>query len=779
MFSHACHVLDLSAVLRLVASHCVGDSARTEINATLPTCDRTAISSSLAAIDELRAYRDREGDVVVVDTAYAKHVEACRSESRSLAPESLLDIAAGERAADELHRTLSSLISEYPLLCERANGIVPHSGLADKIETVIEADGSIKDTASPALKRIRKEMVSLRSGLRRLSEKSLKSFGEDALATVLGSRHVLVVPRKRVPRREGIVHSESHSGGSLYFEPPALVEMNNDLETRQADEGAEIARILTALTDEVRAVAGSLLTNAAVISGIDAVRARAIYCSDQRCVTPAISANGRIHLSRARHPLLARVLGEAGSANALVPLDIDVEKGSRVLVITGPNAGGKTVALKTVGICVVMLQCGLQVPCAVPSELPVFESVFVDIGDEQSMESSMSTFTSHLRHLDEMSRAAGDNSLCLIDEIGDGTDPDEGAALAIATLERLLESGAAVVATTHYGRIKTFALETDGVANASMAFDDEDGRPLYRLLQGVAGRSRGLETARRTGFDERVVQRAEAVVGHASFQLEAVLAALETEKLALEKTREEVQQKEMQLEKEILLYREKSKAYDMTRREAQRRALREAEELLVGARRDIENAVRAIREKEAERSAVRRSREAIDEKLARIREQLARQEPAESALQSVAEGDRVSLSPTGKPSGRVISVHGDRAQVEITGKRITIAVEKLYPALDAATSDAPVLYDVPLDPLPSTSIDVRGSEREEALAAVSRFVDRGVLSGVREIRIVHGIGERVLERAVRVYLQGDQRVESFRSGEQIEGGAGVTFVRLK
>jgi DNA mismatch repair protein MutS2 len=448
-------------------------------------------------------------------------------------------------------------------------------------------------------------------------------------------------------------------------------------------------------------------------------------------------------------------------------------------VITGPNAGGKTVAIKTAGLVALSLQCGLPVPCAHGTELPLFDRVFADIGDEQSLESSLSTFTSHLRHMDEMTRRADARTLCLIDEIGDGTDPDEGAAIAIATLERLLASGAAVIATTHYGRIKTFALETDGVANASMAFEEETSRPLYRLLEGIAGRSRGIDTARRTGFDPGVVARAEAILGGEAFRLEAALARLEAAHAGLERERARLVEEHAELERSIASYREKEQAYALTRREATRRAAREAEEMLAQTRREIEDVVRSIRERAADRETIRESRRRVEKMLDDVRSKVTPVEPARPPLSSVAPGDRVSLSPTGRPAGVVVEVERRDAMVDMGDKRIRVRIGKLYPAATEEPRAPGVGHAVEYEPVAETSVSVRGMDRESAVEEVSRFIDRAVLTGLQEVMIIHGLGEGILARAIREALARDPRVRSHRPGAPMEGGTGVTFVTLR
>jgi len=743
-----------------------------------PTADVAAIRASLEEIAEYATLREESGDITIPDTSYRSAVEAIANGARG-SGDGLRRIADGERAIAELRRGVASDPAAVPRWAAIAASASPHHEFVAEADRALEADGSVKDDATPELRAIRRAIRSLRTTLRERVEKLVGELGADAHATVSGGRHVLVVPRSKVKKGSGFVHGTSHSGGSLYVEPVAILDLNNDLETRLADEAEEVDRILEALSAHVRRAAPAMLANADVVDRVDAVRAKEAFGQRFGCIAPEISSTGRIRLVRARHPMLSLALERAGRLDEQVPLDLALEPGERLMIITGPNAGGKTVALKSVGLLVLMLQCGLRVPCAYGSELPVFEQIFADIGDEQSLESSLSTFTSHLRHLDAMTRHADAHSLCLIDEIGDGTDPDEGAAIAIAALERLLASEAAVIATTHYGRIKTFALETRGVANASMSFADETSRPLYRLLQGIAGRSRGIDTARRTGFDPDVVARAGAILGGDAFRLESALARLEASHQKLVAEREALAQARERLEDATRSAEEKERAYALTKKEASKRAMREAEEMLTDARREIEDLVRHIRARAADKDAIKDGRKRVDDMLDDVRKKAQALDPTSSPLARVATGDRVSLSPTGRPHGRVIEVDRKDVTVDMGGKKIRARIGKLYPAAVEASPTIPRGVDVQFEPVGETEIMVRGMDRESALEEVSRFIDRAVLTGLSEVKIIHGLGTGVLAKAVREALARDPRVASHRTGDPMEGGAGVTFARLK
>ncbi len=777
-FEHAARVLSLHDVLSLVAAHCVNEGARSAVASAMPTSDTHRIRESLQEIAEYAHLREDFGHLSIPDTSYRADVHAIADGARG-SGETLRHIADGERAVAELRRGVAGNADAFPRLAAIAAATSPHHDFIAEADRALEPDGSVKDEATPELKAIRRAIRSLRTTLREKVEKLVGDLGADAHATVSGSRHVLVVPRAKVKRGSGFVHGASHSGGSLYVEPVAILDLNNELETRLVDEAEEVERILEALSARVRAAAPAILANADVVDRMDAIRAKETFSERFGCIAPELSESGRLRLVRARHPLLTRALQREGRLDQQVALNLVLEPNERLMIITGPNAGGKTVALKSVGLLVLMLQCGLRVPCAHGSEMPVFERVFADIGDEQSLESSLSTFTSHLRHLDDMVRGADAHSLCVIDEIGDGTDPDEGAAIAIAALERLLASGAAVIATTHYGRIKTFALETSGVANASMAFADETSRPLYTLMQGIAGRSRGVDTARRTGFDPSVVARAESIMGGEAFRLETALAKLEASYQQLQQERDEIAELRLRFEAATRSADEKERAYSLTKKEASKRAMRETEEMLLEARREIEGLVRHIRTRGADKDVIRDSKKRVDDMLADVRARAQALDPQSSPLAKVSLGERVSLSPSGRPSGVVVEVDRKDVTLELGGKKIRARIGKLYPAAIDATSTMPAPVGVVFEPVAETEVSVRGMDRESALEEVSRFIDRAVLTGLSEVKIIHGLGTGVLAKAVREALARDPRVTAHRTGNPMEGGTGVTFARLK
>ena len=772
---HAAESLELPAVLEIVASHCVNEGARDLLRSYRLATRAEDIETAQGRIEEMRQYRSAVEEFRIADTFCRAAIQRAVDSGEPLYEKDLLLIAALEKENSLLHRKFKPLASDYPLLDRIVFGLEPQDELAERIEKTIDRDGQIRDGASERLRDIRKNIRNARNRIRGEADRSAKQFGKGAYATLYGSRYELLVPRENWRRGDGLVHSTSQSGESLYFEPFYLVELNNSLEAYNHDEKSEVMRILAELSKAVTDRAGALLSNLDVIEQLDALRARAVFSDRFDCITPGIASDGELVLRGGRHPLLVVSLQADGRRDGVVPLDLTLTPTQRIMVITGPNAGGKTVTLKTVGLLAFMFQCGLQIPCRPGSRFPVFKSIFADIGDEQSIESSLSTFTSHLQHLDGMCRRAGRGTLCLIDEIGDGTDPDEGASLANAALERLLARETAAITTTHYGKVKIFSLQTPGIQNASMAFADEENRPLYKLLQGLAGRSRGIETAKRCGFDEEVVRRAEFFLGEAAYRLESLLSELEAGHIAIEREREALAKQSEALQQVIARYTEKEQEMDSATAARNEKARTEAEEILFQARREIEHIVKEIRESGARKQRIKEGHQ----KIRRMLKTVKKEKPLRKAV-SVAVGDRVSLKPSGGPEGVVLELGKETATVEIGGKRIKLNIENLY-KLDSPADEpgSSINWDIEAEPLQSVVLDVRGEEREEALNLVDRFIDRAVLSGALELTIIHGIGERILQKAIQFVLAKDRRVKSTRFGGLSEGGVGVTIVELK
>ncbi|HHW42549.1 MAG TPA: endonuclease MutS2, partial [Desulfotomaculum sp.] len=606
-----------------------------------------------------------------------------------------------------------------------------------------------------------------------------QKYLQDPIVTIREGRYVVPVKQEHRAQVPGIIHDQSSSGATLFIEPMAVLESNNEVRRLEVAEKQEITRILGDLSAGVAAAAEEISLSLEALGRLDLIMARARYSQDLDAWSPRILSGAMLDLRQARHPLLS---------GAVVPVSIHLGRDFDTLVITGPNTGGKTVTLKTVGLLVLMAQSGLHIPAAEGSEMGIFQEVFADIGDEQSIEQSLSTFSSHLTNIVHILRHAGPDSLVLLDELGAGTDPTEGAALAQAILERLHGMGAKTVATTHYSELKNFAYARERVENASVEFDAVTLRPTYRLLIGKPGRSNAFEIAARLGLDGELVERARHFMTAEQIQVADLMQRLE-------RTRQEAEQeleraREMRREAESFKERYRVLQEELTaRREAiLSRAKEEARSLVRGARREAEEAVRELRERLSAETAREREEaiRAARRKLGGMQEQLQSGSPTRPAgdgavPEAVAVGQTVFL-PRFNQQGVVTALsQDDEVQVQVGMIKINVPLTDLRLVAGEKAAAGEVRTGSLLQDKAravSTRLDLRGMRAEEALAEVEKYLDDATLAGLSRVYLVHGKGTGALRAAVQQQLKGDPRVKSFRLGEQGEGGLGVTVVEL-
>jgi len=700
----------------------------------------------------------------------------------------LKSVAEGERAARRLSLFLEKWRADFPLLAAYADGFRLREEIERSIGAAIGEDGEVVDSASPELRRIRKALRSLRDRLRKsfadFAQK--KGKGKDyEFVTMRGERYVVSLPRGEAAGVKGIVHQASASGASLYVEPLEFVDENNRLESLVQEERREIERILRELTSAVFRARSDLLENQAVMLDLDSIRAKALFARRFGCTKPGHSAEGEFRLRGARHPLLEKRFSDEGADRSVKPLDLELEPGLKALVISGPNAGGKTVALKTVGLVVLMDRAGLLVPCKEDSVLPEYRNLFVDIGDDQSIEKSLSTFSSRVGRMKSILRDVDEKSLVLIDEIGDGTDPEEGAALAEAVLERLLPVCGRVIVTTHLSPLKGWAHETEGAGNATLEFDPEKLEPLFRLRMGVPGRSWGIETAGRMGLPAEIIREAKERLGRETVRLEELLAHLERMERTVVQEQQELERKEKALAELIETYRSSIDSFEKDKGELQRRAREEAFEIVSSTRKEMEHLIREIRVAQAEEEVIRKARRRVEESRRGFEETITSMKRRTGSLriEDVEEGAWYGIERIGQ-KGRVLSIKSSTGRVMLEldgGLRVETSVGDLAPAAgepggpkrsaswSAERSGAE----------PATELMVRGMERQDALDEVDRFIDRAVLDGLRTVTIIHGIGRGILRRAIYDALGKDPRVKDVHPGEPAHGGDGVAVVELK
>lgn len=708
-------------------------------------------------------------------------LELLRDQGALLEPLALLALSRHLFIARQAKSSVTVRRDEVPGLARLAGGLTAFKELEERIDKSIEPDGRIADRASPELFRVRKEQDIARG---RIRDKLDAMIGEhsaalqEAIVTMREGRYVVPVRSDAKGRIKGIVHDTSASGATVFVEPLATVELNNRLRELQSAEQHELERILQAFSAEVQQHCEPLLRNIDLIGQLDLLFAQAQLALDWRCVRPVACGTRYLRLSGARHPALADP----------VPLDVEFGDGRTVLVITGPNTGGKTVVLKTVGLLALMHQSGLQLPAGDGSTLPLFEDVYCDIGDEQSIAQSLSTFSSHVRQIASILEAATPDSLVLLDEIGVGTEPAEGSALAIAVLSDLAERGPLTLSTTHYGALKAFVQDHPAMRNAAMEFDRANLAPTYRLHLGVPGSSYGIEIASRLGVPERIIAAARARIDAKSVELESLLAQMEQARREMEQKQREAAEQLDRAERVRGEYEGRVKGVKEELKVLKARAEAEAAEVLARARSAAELAVAAIKSEQASKQSIRGARELLRDTEREILTAgpAGGQQPERGTFDPghrFAPGDAVFVASIGKEG--VVEVPpdgGGKLKVLVGGVRMGLKrsdLRMLGPkAYQRSASDTPGVSTEESGGFP-LELHLLGCRADEALERLDQYLDQAVLLGMGQVRIVHGKGTGVLRKVVKESLARDKRVKSFRLGEWNEGQDGVTVAELK
>lgn len=736
--------------------------------------------------------------------------------------EEVVMLGAALRTVGEVVRFIRNRETQYKALFALTRGVECFPHLLAQIDRVVDTDATVRDTASEELYAIRRS-IREREGqaAKRLQQvlQAAKRAGiveADAQLSVRDGKSVIPVSAANKRKLAGFIHDESATGRTFYVEPVEVVELNNELRELEYAERREIVRILTELTDALRPEAAMIEDSGRYLTEIDVLRAKARWAIENRCTRPILSLDDRLVLREARHPILEQSLRAQG--REIVPLSLELDRTKHLLVISGPNAGGKSVCLKTTGIVQYMCQCGFLVPVAENSELPVFRSLMIDIGDEQSMDNDLSTYSSHLHNMKQMVAAASPETLVLIDEFGSGTEPVIGGAIAEAILERLLEKGCYGVITTHYANIKYYASQSEGISNGAMAFDVQHIRPLFRLEQGKPGSSFAVEIARKIGLPEELIRRASEKAGSDHINLEKQLREIARDKHYWSQKRDRIRQTDRKVEELEQNYSEQLQKIRQERQEILRQAKEEARELIAGANRQIENTIRTIREAQAEKELTRLARKELDDYRAEVEkaEKAAREEevqreierierrrqrreerkskagktPATEAAQPAAKPREVEVGSKVKMVGQAVvgvvqAVQGKRAQVAF-GQMLTTVNKSLLTVVsnnEYREATRPVtartVYSSEISERKLNfrdHIDVRGMRAAEALDEVRDFIDDAVMVGIGSVTILHGKGTGALKEEIRRYLRSVREVASATDEHADRGGAGITIV---
>lgn len=788
--ARALDTLEFESALALVAAHAAGPLGAARILARRPVADRAWIMDELAAVGEVLGLL-RRGDGVTVHPVpeLAGLLSRLRLEGSVLDGAELRAVRVTLSAARAVAAELRRVAESAPRLARLA-AVPPDRALERRLaESIDEETGELLDGASPALAAARRETQAARARLLRRLESLLRGLDPQSVPTGAGvtvreGRYVIPVRRDARHRPEGIVHDESASAGTLFLEPSAALELGNALRSAVAEEQRETLRVYRELTDLLRPAAPALRASHEMCVAVDEVMARARYAHAVAAEPPALAAHGEaMALNAARHPLLLARLP------AVVPFDLVLPEGARTLLVSGPNTGGKTVLLKTVGLAVALTQSGIVPPVGAGTTLPVFERLYADIGDHQSIAADLSTFSAHLVLLREVLREAGRGALVLLDEIGSGTDPAEGAALAGAALRALTGRGVTTLATTHLGALKSLASRTAGVVNGSLQFDTATLSPTYRFQVGVPGRSYGLAIARRLGLDAEVLAEADAAVPAAERALEVLLAEAEARDLDLRRRLAGVAEAEaanaswageLEGRSEALAVRERElRAQERT---AERRAREQARALLLAARAQVEAALARAGAAVDEASA-REARRLIESEAGAARAALERlEEPVEPvAGVGPVEVGRLVRAPTGA-TGRVLEVRGDgRLVVGAGAVRLVVPADAVQP-LAEGERPAPTRGAAPIAPTGGSAapmeIDLRGLRADEAESTTLAALDAAALAEHPHLRIIHGMGTGVVRDRVQRVLRADRRVARFAFAPRNQGGTGVTIVEF-
>lgn len=810
-----------------VMSLCSMQSSREVIASEGLSTSEREIEERLMLADQMRLLISMESGADIGEQEdIASIVEKIAVEGSYITTEEAAALLRSIRsAASIVSFILSRREEQYPNLRRITLGVGTYPELQRAIERVIDDKGEVRSSASPELQEIRRAIKEHEGQVAKRLQQVLqraKASGiveADAMLSIRDGHAVIPVSAANKRKIAGFIHDESATGRTFYVEPVEVVELNNELKELEYAEKREIVRILTELTATLRVDVEGLARIESYLTRIDALRAKARWALDNGAVRPIISTEGRLQLRKARHPLLQQTLRSQGKE--IVPLDMELNREQRILVISGPNAGGKSVCLKTTGILQYMVQCGFLVPALENSEFPLFKSLMIDIGDQQSLENDLSTYSSHLVNMKAMLAEASEHTLILIDEFGSGTEPTIGGAISESILEHFVERKAYGVITTHYANIKYFASRNEGVANGAMAFDVKNIQPLFSLEMGKPGSSFAIEVARKIGLPEVIVRKAMDKAGEDHINLEKQLREIARDKRYWAEKRDRIRLTDRKVEQLEQTYSDRLQGIKDERREILERAKREAEELIANANRTIENTIRTIRESQAEKELTRLARkelvdfaEGVDsrnkehdecieremERLARRRERRERRaeerekqggvtlaKPVDEKPQKIEVGSKVKLEGQDIP-GVVQMIKGGKAQVAFGQMMIMVELKRLKAVSSAEYKQATrptaartvVSVDIRERKLNfRDTIDVRGMRAVEALEAVEDLVDDALMVGVSTVTILHGKGTGALKEEIRRYLRTVKDVATIADDHADRGGAGITIVTFK
>jgi DNA mismatch repair protein MutS2 len=781
------HVLEFNKVKEQLQKKVASSLGREKVANLIPSTQYEEVVKWQEATDEATTVLRLRGHVPLGGIFDVRPSVKRAEIGGTLSSNELLDIASTIYAARQVKQFIEQVVEDedlqLPIVSEHIEKLMPLPEVEQTIKMSIDENGTVLDGASDQLRGIRQKLRSTESRIREKLESLIRSSSaqkmlSDAIVTIRNERFVIPVKQEYRSAYGGIVHDQSSSGATLFIEPQAIVTLNNELQEAKVKEKQEIERILIALTVQVAEVANELRQNVYLLGELDFMFAKGRYSHELKASKPKMNDRGYIKLVKAKHPLIAQ--------EAVVANDIELGDQYTSIVITGPNTGGKTVTLKTLGLFTLMAQAGLQIPALDGSEMAVFKHVFADIGDEQSIEQSLSTFSSHMVNIVDILQKVDHESLVLFDELGAGTDPQEGAALAISILDQVYEKGARVVATTHYPELKAYGYNREGVVNASVEFDIETLSPTYKLLIGVPGRSNAFEISKRLGLSAEVIERAKGYIGSETNKVENMIASLEDSRRQseheleeAEELRKEAQKLHKELQSQIIEFNEKrDKLYEKAEEKAQatvKAASEEAEKIISDLRKMSQKNHALVKEHELI-EARKRLEDAVPT-LEKSKKKPAVPKKQERTLQA---GDEVKVLSWGQKGTLVERVSNNEWQVQMGIMKMKVKEKDLeYISSPKPVETKPLATVKGKDYHVNLELDLRGERYENALIRVEKYIDDALLANYPRVSIIHGKGTGALRKGVQEYLKNHRSVKNIRFGEASEGGSGVTVVEFK
>lgn len=781
----ALRTLEFYKIRDEVARYCTSSLGKSHVDGLLPSTDINEVNLLLEQMDEGANVLRVKGNVPM-GGIFDIRMHAKRAQiGGTLSPMELMEVSSTIRASRILRQFFEAIREEgtisIPHFLEKKEAMPILTSLEHDINMCIDDNGGVLDSASSALRAIRQQLRTQESRVRERLEslvrgKNASKMLSDSIVTIRNDRFVIPVKQEYRNHYGGIVHDSSSSGQTLFIEPDAVVQANNEVRRLKMNEKEEIDRILQMLSAGVREVAHDLFLMVEVLGEIDLILAKAKYGAANKCTKPDMNTEGYINLRKARHPLIPK--------DEVVANDIEFGREITAIVITGPNTGGKTVTLKTVGLFTLMAQAGLPVPALDGSELAVFDQVFADIGDEQSIEQSLSTFSSHMVNIVDILTKFDHKSLVIFDELGAGTDPQEGAALAISLLDEVHGRGARVIATTHYPELKAYGYNRPGVANASVEFDVETLSPTYRLLIGVPGRSNAFEISKRLGLPDHIIKHAQSFTGTDRREVDSMIESLEKSRRASEQDAErtqEVLRESEQLKKELA---DQLKQYENQKEALEEKAKDKARKIVEQATREAEAVMSELRKMQLTQSSNVKEHQLIDAKkrleAAMPENRILKRAAKANQTRELQPNDEVKVISFGQKGTLIEKVSKNEWLVQIGILKMKLPESDLSftkPEKQKETRTMTTLQN--REGHVKMELDLRGERYEDALMRVEKYIDDALLSNYHQVSIIHGKGTGALRQGVQEYLKKHSRVKSYRFGEAGEGGSGVTVAVLK